>query len=207
MTAVEYVTSWGERVRLVICADRYEQGGALAPLALNVTDPGDEEWYLGLWSVLTVNLPGDPVAAAWCADAGHVVIDANGVPAALLDALVGAGVIEQSGRSVRSGFCSYPLATVPPLALAGLRGYEETVRELALLTVVLEWEDGEGGGAEEWGRAPRGEVLGALMASASSGADALVAGGCEWAAVRVGAGGIEDVDCETGETVYVAGGW
>lgn len=186
MTAVEYETGRGKRVRLAICADRYEQGGALALLALNVTDP---------------------VAAAWCGDAGHVVIDANGVPAALLDALVGAGVIELSGRSVRSGFCSYPpLATVPPLALAGLRGYQETVRELAPLTVVLEWEDNEGGGAEEWDRAPRGEVLAALVASASSEADALAAGGCEWAAVRVGVGGVEDVDCETGETVHVAEG-
>lgn len=80
------------------------------------------------------------------------------------------------------------------------------MRELAPLTVALEWEDGEGGGAEEWGLAPRGEVLGALVASASSEADALAAGGCEWAAVHVGAGGIEDVDCETGETVHVAGG-
>lgn len=169
MTAVEYETGRGERVRLAICADRYEQGGALALLALNVTDPV--------------------------------------VPAALLDALVGAGVIELSGRSVRSGFCSYPpLATVPPLALAGLRGYQETVRELAPLTVVLEWEDNEGGGAEEWDRAPRGEVLAALVASASSEADALAAGGCEWAAVRVGVGGVEDVDCETGETVHVAEG-
>lgn len=206
MTTVEYATSWGERVRLAICTDGYEQGGALALLALNVTDPGDEEEYLGLWNVLTVNLPGDSVAAAWCSEGGHVVVDANNVPAALVDALVEAGVIELSGRSVRSGFCSYPLATVPPRALAGLRGYEETVRELAPLTVVLEWEDGEGGGAEEWGSAPRGEVLGALVASASAEADALAAGGCEWAAVRVGVGGVEDVDCETGETVHVAGG-
>lgn len=206
MTAVEYETSWGERVRLAICADRYEQGGALALLAINVTDPGVEEWYLGLWSVLTVNLPGDPAAAAWCAEGGHVVLDASNVPAALVDALAEAGVIELSGRSVRSAFCSYPLATVPPRALAGLRGYEKTVRELAPLTVVLEWEDGEGGGAEEWGRAPRGEGLDALVASASSEADALAARGCEWAAVRVGVGGVEDVDCETGETVHVAEG-
>lgn len=80
------------------------------------------------------------------------------------------------------------------------------MRELAPLTVVLEWEDNEGGGAEEWDRAPRGEVLAALVASASSEADALAAGGCEWAAVRVGVGGVEDVDCETGETVHVAEG-
>ncbi|MGQ5426652.1 hypothetical protein ACULPM_06400 [Thermophilibacter sp. ZX-H3] len=117
-----------------------------------------------------------------------------------------AGVIELSGRSVRSGCCAYPLAAVTSGALACLCGHEETVRELAPLTVVLEWEDGDGGGAGEWGRAPRGEVLDALVASASAEADALAAGGCEWAAVRVGAGGVEDVDCETGETVHVAEG-
>lgn len=69
------------------------------------------------------------------------------------------------------------------------------MRGLAPLTDVLEWEDGAGGGAEEWGRAPRGGAL-----------DALAAGGCEWAAVRVGAGGAEDVGCGTGETVHVAEG-
>lgn len=206
MLTVDYETGWGEHARLAICSDRYAEGGALALLALDATDPEDEEEYLDLWCSLTVNLPGDPVASAWCAGAGRVVLDANNVPAALVDALVRAGVVEMSGRSARSGFCAYPLATVTPGALAGLRGYEETVRELAPLTVVLEWEDGDGGGAEEWGRAPRGEGLDALVASASAEADALAAGGCEWAAVRVGAGGVEDVDCETGETVHVAGG-
>lgn len=205
MLTVDYETGWGERARLAICADRYAGGGALALLALDATDPGDEG-YLDIWCALTVNLPGDPVASEWCAGSGHVVLDANNVPRALVDALVRAGVVELSGCSVRSGFCSYPLATVPPRALAGLRGYEETVRELTPLTVVLEWEDGDGGGAEEWGRAPRGDALAALVASASAEADALAAGGCEWAAVRRGAGGVEDVDCETGETVHVAGG-
>ena len=128
MTVVEYETSWGERMRLAICADRYEQGDALALLAINITDPGDEEWYLGLWDVLTVNLPGDPDAVAWCSERGNVVVDVNNVPAALVDALIGAGVIELTDRSVRSGFCSYPLATVPPRVLVDLRGYEETVR-------------------------------------------------------------------------------
>ena len=46
-------------------------------------------------------------------------------------AVVGAGVVELAGRSVRSGFCSYPLVTVPRDVLERLRGYEETVRALA----------------------------------------------------------------------------
>ena len=114
-----------------MCADRYERGCALALLALNATDPGDEDEYLGLWCSLTVNLPGDPVASAWCSGEGHVVLDANNAPATLVDALVGAGVVELAGRSVRSGFCSYPLAAVPRDVLERLRGYEETVRALA----------------------------------------------------------------------------
>lgn len=137
---------------------------------------------------------------------GRVVLDANGVSGALLCALERAGIVEASGRSVRSGLCSYLLATVTPGALARLRSHEEAVRALEALTVVVEWDDGEGGGAEELGRAPKGEALEALVASASSEADTLAAGGCEWAAVRVGRGGIEDVDCETGETVHVAEG-
>lgn len=46
--------------------------------------------------------------------------------------------------------------------------------------------------------------LGRLIAAARSEADALtVAGG--WAAVRVGFGDAETIDCETGRTVYMAG--
>lgn len=123
---VEYETGWGERVRLVICADAYEDGGALALIALDATDP-DDEGYLDIWDVLTVNLPDDPVAAAWCSGRGRVVVDANGVPAALADA----GVIELAGRSVRSGFCSYPLASVPLGVLSRMRGYGEAAGALS----------------------------------------------------------------------------
>ena len=43
-----------------------------------------------------------------------------------------------------------------------------------------------------------------LIAAARSEADALAAAG-GWAAVRVGFGDAETIDCETGRTVYVAG--
>ena len=128
--AVEYTTGWGERVRLVICSDVYECGGGLALLALDATNPDDEE-YLDIWNVLTVNLPDDPVAAAWCSEPGRVVMDANNVSPALVRALADEGLIELAGRSVRSGYCLYPLATVPDRVLAGLKGCGETVRELA----------------------------------------------------------------------------
>lgn len=87
MLTVDYETSWGEQVRLAVCSDRYAAGGALALLALDATVPEDEEGYLDIWCSLTVNLPGDPVASAWCAGPGHIVVDANSVPAALLEAL------------------------------------------------------------------------------------------------------------------------
>lgn len=47
-------------------------------------------------------------------------------------------------------------------------------------------------------------LLKALVAAARSEADALAAAG-GWAAVRVGFGDAETIDCETGRTVYVAG--
>ena len=55
------------------------------------------------------------------------------------------------------------------------------------------------------GTAPAGSAeLERLIAAARSEADALArAGG--WAAVRVGFGDAETIDCETGRTVYVAG--
>ena len=55
------------------------------------------------------------------------------------------------------------------------------------------------------GTAPAGSAeLGRLIAAARSEADALaIAGG--WAAVRVGFGDAETIDCETGRTVYATG--
>lgn len=65
---------------------------------------------------------------------------------------------------------------------------------------------GRGGGdAFEVGTAPAGSAeLERLIAAARSEADAL-AGAGGWAAVRVGFGDAETIDCETGRTVYVAG--
>ena len=53
-------------------------------------------------------------------------------------------------------------------------------------------------------RYPLATVAGRLIADARSEADAL-AGTGGWAAVRVGFGDAETIDCETGRTVYVAG--
>lgn len=129
-TAPELVTvsfdspSVDGRYTLALYLDRYQGNGNIALAALDISDDGDD--FGEEWGVLTVNLPNDPVAGRWCAQKGHVVIDTNNTPQALVDALVREGVIEFTGESVRSGFCSYPLATIAPKALSRLRGFEET---------------------------------------------------------------------------------
>lgn len=84
-------------------------------------------------------------------------------------------------------------------------GLSETLEEALGSTVVVEYESVGDGGAFEVGTAPAGSAeLGRLIAAARSEADALAdAGG--WAAVRVGFGDAETIDCETGRTVYATG--
>ena len=74
------------------------------------------------------------------------------------------------------------------------------------LTVVVEFESGGEGGAFEVGTAPEGSPeLGRLVSDARDEADALVEDGGGWAAVRIGFGDVESIDCESGRTVYIAG--
>lgn len=84
-------------------------------------------------------------------------------------------------------------------------GLTETLEEALGSTVVVEYESGCDGGAFEVGTAPAGSAeLERLIAAARSEADALAAAG-GWAAVRVGFGDAETIDCETGRTVYATG--
>lgn len=78
----------------------------------------------------TVNLPDNPLAARWCAQEGHVIIDTNNNSKSLTDTLERAGIIEFAGYSVQSGFCTYPLATIMPQVLGALRSYEETYEQV-----------------------------------------------------------------------------
>ena len=104
-----------------------------------------------------------------------------------------------------SGMARYPLVTVAGHALDGMGGLPETLEEALGSTVVVEYESGGDGGAFEVGTAPAGSAeLERLIAAARFEADAL-AGAGGWAAVRVGFGDAETIDCETGRTVYVAG--
>lgn len=195
MVTVEF-DSMGEAVRLALVADEYV-GGGLAVLLLDATDPRSEG-YMAEWGVLTANVPA---AAEWCRGRGDIAIDAD-VPAALLEA---AGLLRMTGRSAASGMARYPLATVAGHALDGMGGLPETLEEALGSTVVVEYESGGDGGAFEAGTAPAGSSeLERLIAAARSEADAL-AGAGGWAAVRVGFGDAETIDCETGRTVYVAG--
>lgn len=194
MVTVEF-DSMGEAVRLALVAEEYV-GGGIAVLLLDATDP-HTDGYMAEWGVLTANVPA---AAEWCRGRGDIAIDA-----ALLEALEAAGVLRMAARSAASGMARYPLATVAGHVLDGMGGLPETLEEALGSTVVVEYESGGDGGAFEVGTAPAGsDELGRLIADARSEADALaVAGG--WAAVRVGFGGVETIDCETGRTVYVAG--
>lgn len=185
MVTVEF-DSMGEAVRLALVAGEYV-GGGLAVLLLDATDPRSEGYM-----------------AEWCRGHGNIAIDAA-VPAALLKALVAAGRLRMAGRSAASGMARYPLATVAGHALDGMGGLTETLEEALGSTVVVEYESGGDGGAFEAGTAPAGSAeLERLIAAARSEADALAAAG-GWAAVRVGFGDAETIDCETGRTVYVAG--
>lgn len=197
MVTVEF-DFMGEAVRLALVAEEYA-GGGLAVL-LDATDPRSEG-YMAEWGVLTASVPA---AAEWCRGRGNIAIDAD-VPAALLEALEAAGMLRMAGRSAASGMARYPLATVADRALDSMGGLTETLEEALGSTVVVEYESGGDGGAFEAGTAPAGSAeLKHLIAAARSEANAL-AGAGGWAAVRVGFGDAETIDCETGRTVYMAG--
>lgn len=196
MVTVEF-DSMGEAVRLALVAEEYVRGG-LAVLLLDATDPCSDG-YMAEWGMLTANVPS---AAEWCRGRGNIAIDAD-VPAALLEALEAAGMLRMADRSAAT-VARYPLATVAGHALDGMGGLSETLEEALGLTVVVEYESGGDGGAFEAGTAPAGSAeLERLIAAARSEADAL-AGAGGWAAVRVGFGDAETIDCETGRTVYTA---
>lgn len=196
MVTVEF-DSMGEAVRLALVADEYA-GGGLAVLLLDATDPRSEG-YMAEWGVLTANVPA---AAEWCRGRGNIAIDAD-APAALLEALEAAGTVRMADRSAASGMARYPLATVAGHALDGMGGLPETLEEALGSTVVVEYESG--GGAFEVGTAPAGSAeLERLIAAARSEADELARIG-GWAAVRIGFGDAETIDCETGRTLYTTG--
>ena len=191
--------SMGEAARLALVAGEYVDGG-LAVLLLDATDPRSEG-YMAEWGVLTASVPA---AAEWCRGRGNIAVDAD-VPAGLIEALEAAGMLRMAARSAASGMARYPLATVADHALDGMGCLTETLEEALGSTVVVEYESGGDGGAFEVGTAPAGSPgLGCLIAAARSEADALAAAG-GWAAVRVGFGDAETIDCETGRTVYATG--
>lgn len=75
------------------------------------------------------------------------------------------------------------------------------------LTVVVEYETDLEGGAYEVGVAPEGSPgLERLVSEARGEADVLVGDEGGWAAVRIGRGDVESIDCESGRTVYIVGG-
>lgn len=137
---------YGERCTLALYSDRYQSNDNLALAAIDISENSED--FGEQWGTFTVNLPDDPVAADWCSRDGNVILDTNNNPQALFDALMTAGVIEITGESVRSGFCTYPLATITPQAMGSLMSYPETVErilahaqklELSSLDHVRDW--------------------------------------------------------------------
>lgn len=194
MVTVEF-DFMGEAVRLALVAERYEDGG-LAVLLLDATDPRSEV-YMSEWGVLTVNVPG-------ATGPGRIAIAAD-MPDALVDALAASEVIESDGRPAASCMARYRTAAVSGWAMDKMGNRLDTLEEALGSTVVVEYESGGEGGAFEVGTAPAGSVeIDRLVAEARSEANGLAyVGG--WAAVRIGFGDIESIDCETGRTVYIAG--
>lgn len=191
----------GEAIRLALVAERYDDGG-LAVILLDATDPRSSG-YMAEWGVLTVNVPG---AEWWCRERGHIAIDAGGIPTTLVDALAAAGIVEPAGGVAASGMARYPLAAIAGDALSLMGSRVEVLEEALGSTVVVECESDDGAGAFEVGTAPAGSAeLDALVATAHAEADAIVHSGGGWAAVRVGFGDVETIDCDTGRTVYIAG--
>ena len=152
------------------------------------------------WGVLTASVPA---AAEWCRGRGNIAIAAD-TPAALLEAREAAGTVRMADRSAASGMARYQLATGAGHALESMGGQLEALEAALGSTGVVEYESGGDGGAFEVGTAPAGSAeLERLIAAARSEADELARIG-GWAAVRIGFGGVETIDCETGRTVYVA---
>lgn len=118
----------GECYSLALYCERYNYGGGLAVGAIDISE--NDEDFGEEWGMLTVNLPDNPLAARWCAQEGHVIIDTNNNSKSLTDTLERAGIIEFAGYSVQSGFCTYPLATIMPQVLGALRSYEETYEQV-----------------------------------------------------------------------------
>ena len=178
-------------------------------VSLNGTQPSDaslrvlraleaaglEAWYVGGW--VRDALMGCP--------SHDVDMCCSGLWQESKAALEAAGMLRMAARSAASGMARYPLATVAGRALENMGGLTETLEEAFGSTVVVEYESGGDGGAFEVGTAPAGSAeLERLIAAARSEADELARIG-GWAAVRIGFGGVETIDCETGRTVYAAG--
>lgn len=101
-----YTDEWGYEHLLAFTHTTYACGGSLAVEALvQEYDPDEDElpWWES-YAGVTVNLPMFPLADDRCA-----YLDANN-SRHLCDWLAEQGLVELTGRTARSGFCTYPEA-------------------------------------------------------------------------------------------------
>ena len=134
----------GNPIELYFAKETYVEGDGAAFLTVSpesLLEEGD-----GLYSVLSVNLPFDPIAAEWCSEPGHFILDTNNNSRGLVDQLVNSGIVRLDGRSVASGYCTYPLASIPESMLNEIPEYSAIYTELAKAGVL----DRTAEGIEGW---------------------------------------------------------
>lgn len=119
----------GNPIELYFAKEKYAEGNGTAFLTIDPVDMLDGD--NGIYTVLSTNLPDNPIAAKWCKEPGHFVLDANNNSRELVDQLVGSGIVSLEGQSVASGFCTYPLASIPESMLNEIPDYSRIYPELA----------------------------------------------------------------------------
>ena len=93
MYSFTYTDIWDEPVSISLLRSAYAYGGGLALILVNTDRERDD--FGEEFAVLSVNLPGDPLAEYWTEqDERDFILDTNNVPADVIARLIADGVIE-----------------------------------------------------------------------------------------------------------------
>lgn len=138
----------GNPIDLYFAKNEYSAGGGEAFLTI---DPeGLLEGDNGIYTVLSTNLPENPAAVEWCRDPGHFILDTNNNSKSLVRQLLSSGIVELEGHTVASGFCAYPLASIPEVWLSEIPEYACIRSELEKEGVLAKYaEDLDGWACDE----------------------------------------------------------
>lgn len=123
MYSFTYTDIWDEPVSISLLRSAYAYGGGLALILVNTDRERDD--FGEEVAVLSVNLPGDPLAEYWTEqDECDFILDTNNVPADVIARLIADGVIEYGEGCVMSGFCSYPFARLTEKGVREVEDYD-----------------------------------------------------------------------------------